>query len=106
MASKPTGDQGQQWAPMGKSSGAATTKWHCGTTGPENATLVEDTTHNNTPVQEPGSSRGHGQNTETASKAQHLATLHIGRDRKDLTTGDLNTGTRQEVQSSDCHYEI
>jgi hypothetical protein len=89
---------------MGKTRGATTTKRYRGTIEPENTTFEEDTTHN-TPVQEPGSLHSQGQDSETPSMAQYIATMNIGSDREDLTTDDKDTGTTQREQGSDCYCE-
>jgi len=105
MSSKPTCEEGQQRPPMGKSRGSAASKLHRETIEPENATLVEDTTHN-TPVQESGNPHGQGQDSETPSMAQQISTQNIGSDREDLTTDNIDRGTTEEVQGRVCLCEI
>ena len=65
MASKRTGEQGQQLPPMGNSRAAANRALHCITIEPENALLQQDT-----PVRGLGNPHGQSQDTETASMAQ------------------------------------
>jgi hypothetical protein len=102
-ASDPNSEPGQQRTNTGKSSEAVSKKQQLEKIGPEKVTMVGDTIHNYSPVQELVDLQGQRQDAEFPSVAHQIATLSIGSDGKDVNMDDI--GTQQDLEANEIGEE-